>query len=1101
MEKVRSYLTGLKYDPRLEDHFIAKYLVNFRYVLLLIIAIIATGVFSFLNLPRRLNPEVKIPIVSVTTALPGAGPEDIESLITIPIEDEIVGLEKVKTVSSNSSDSFSQIAVEFESGTDPAKAKDDVQSAVDTISNLPKDAQTPKVQKLDFENQPVWTFLITSTGDDASLMSFAKNLEDKIENIPSVKEVQVSGIDQEEVQITVNSNTKRQYDISPQALSLAIQSAVNAQPAGILNTENSTFSLTIDPAIENIEDVRKLELNLNGQVVKLGQIAQIAIVPKPNIAKTYFVNTNTKPTRGVIFSVFKTDSANINKSVEDVKKVVDLEFKSYQDTFRQTSILNLAKEVDDSFNDLAGSFRDTIILVTIVLFIFLGIRQALIVAFAIPLSFLIAFTVMDITGLTLNFLSLFSLILALGLLVDDAIVVVTAVTSYWRTNKFTPNQTGLLVLRDFVVPIWSTTITAVWAFLPILIATGIIGEFIKSISIVVSTTLIASTAIAILVTLPLMVVFLKPQIPSRVKILINLIIFLVIIAIVFGLSQNSPLLPINIVATILLLLITFKLRRELSLSFVRNLGKIINVKRVGKTIHTYANSGIIDSQKLAHKYQRLLDRLLNSKSAQNKTLIIVVLFAVFSYLLIPLGLIKNEFFPKNNSDSFYITLELPTGTSLQSSQNQAQSLLGELSKIPDAKFITAEIGKSLSTSDFFNRQGGANNILFTVVLTKENSIKAAEEVSEQYKNYNPGKISVIEQSSGPPAGADLQIKLSGEDFSVLNQYADKIIVYLANQPQNTNVSKSITAGTSKIVFVPNKSKLAQYGLSESAIGNELRIFASGFTLDSDVKFDGETYDIVYRNSSKIRSPQDLGTITIPTKVGQIPLSSLGTLKLESNPTRITRENQKRTISVSSTLKKGFTAPKESANLEKFAKSLNLPSGYDWTTGGVNEENQKSLNSIFQAMVIAAILIMATMVLQFGSYRKAFIILLKIPIAISGVFMVFAITQTPLSFPTVIGILALFGITVYQSMLIVDKINKNQKAGMHLKHAISDACASRVEPILFGTICTVVGLIPITLSDPLWRGLGGAIIAGLLFSGIIMLLFIPVVYFKVFEKEN
>lgn len=1100
MDKVKSYLEGLKYDPKLEESAIAKYLTNFRLVFLLIIAIVAAGAFSFISLPRRLNPEVKIPIVSVTTILPGAGPEDVESLVTVPIEDEVVSLEDVKTVTSSSQDSFSLISIEFESGVDPEKAKDSVQSAVDSTTDLPEEAEDPNVQKLDFENQPVWTFLVTTSKDEASLMSFAKNLKDKIDKVPTVKNAQVSGIEEQEVQVILNTNRLQEFQINPQELSVMISSAVHAQPAGSLNTQSSTFSMTIDPTITTVEDLRSLELNINGQIVELGNIAQVGIKPKPNIAKTYFANENTEPTRGVVFSLFKSKSANFDKAVEDTRAVIDQELKNYPGAFEVTSVIDLSKLIDDQFRELSVSFRDTVILVMIVLFIFLGLRQSLIVAFTIPLSFLVAFVVMDIVGLTLNFLSLFSLILALGLLVDDAIVVVAAVTAYWRTKKFTPNQTGLLVLKDFIVPIWSTTITAVWAFLPILIASGIIGEFIKSISIVVSATLIASTAIAILITLPLMMVFLKPDFPNRVKILINIVLFALVVGFVAAISLGSPLIVLNIISAIILLFVSVKLKKELSGAFVSYIDKVIDAKKVGARIRTYAQRGVIDSHKLSLRYQNLIDRILASKTAQNRTLVMVVAFALFSYLLLPLGFVKNEFFPRANTDTVSVTVELPPGTNLETAQNEATNLLEELKTTSNTKFVTAQVGRTISTSDFFESQGASNNVLFTLVLDEEDSINVSSELRDKFKDYNKGKFSVIEQTGGPPAGADLQIKLKGKDLTTLDELSNEVVDYLENQPSTTTVEKSIKSGTSKIVFVPNRTSLAQYNLTEAQIGAQLRTFASSYTLGNDITFDGKTYDITFRNNSGIETPQSVGKISIPTQFGTIPLSSLGTLKLEPNPTRITREDQQRTLSVSAGLKLGYTAPAENKKLEDFANSLNLPTGYSWETGGVNEENQESLNSIFKAMSIALILITATMVLQFGSYRKAFIVLLKIPLAISGVFLVFAITATPLSFPTVIGILALFGITVYQSMLIVDKISKNTKAGMRLKHAISDAAGSRVEPILFGTICTVVGLIPITLSDPLWRGLGGAIIAGLLFSGAIMLLFIPVVYYKMFKGE-
>lgn len=1100
MDRAKSYLASLKYDHKLEETLIAKYLLNFRYTLLLIIAIVAVGAFGYTNLPRRLFPEVKIPIVSVTTVLPGAGPNDVESLVTIPIEDQMVGLEGVKTVGSSSAESFSLITAEFESGVDPDEAKDSVQSAVDSVGDLPDEAQTPRVQKLDFENQPVWTFLVTTSKDQASLMSFAKNLEDKLEKIPSVKVVQVSGTEEQEVQVTLDQNALREFNINPSELSQKIALAASAQPAGSLNTQNSTFAITIDPTLKTVDDLRSLTLNINSRVVRLGDIAEVAIRPKPNIAKTYFANSGTEPTRGVVFSAFKSQSANIDKAVKDIKKEVDNSVSQYPQTFTVTSIVDLSKLIDDQFTDLVKSFRDTVILVMLVLFIFLGIRQSLIVAFVIPLSFLIAFAVMNVMGLTINFLSLFSLILALGLLVDNAIVVVSAVTAYWKANKFTPNQTGLLVLRDFFIPIWSTTLTAVWAFLPILIASGIIGEFIKSISTVVSTTLIASTTITILITLPLMMIFLKPDFPSRVRILLWLILFGAAVGFVALLTQNSPLLFVNVIAAIVLLIVSIRMRRELSAAFTEQLDRLIDSKKLYAKVASYADRGVVDSHALSLKYQRLISSILDSNSAQRKTLIVVVAFSVFSYALVPLGLVKNEFFPKANTDTVNMTVELPAGTSLESAEKESTKVLSQLKDTKGIKFSTAQVGQTISTADFFASQGGSNNILFTSVLVKENSLDVSEDLRTKFASYSTGKLSVVEQTGGPPAGADLQIKLKGEDLDLLDSYADKISKYLENQNSTTNVEKSIKPATSKIVYIPDRVKMTQLGVNEAQVGSQLRTFVSGFTLDSDVNFDGATYDIVFRNSPKVGTPQSLGTITVPSQSGQIPLTSIGKFVLKPNPTKITREDQQRTISVSAGLKQGFTVPAQSAKLGKFADSLNLPEGYSWQTGGVNEENQQSLNSIFQAMIIAFILITATMVLQFGSFRKAFIVLLKIPLAISGVYVVFALTATPLSFPTVIGILALFGITVYQSMLIVDKINRNITTGMRLKQSIVDAAGSRVEPILFSTISTVVGLIPITLSDPIWRGLGGAIIAGLLFSGVIMLLFIPVVYYKMYKGE-
>ena len=223
--------------------------------------------------------------------------------------------------------------------------------------------------------------------------------------------------------------------------------------------------------------------------------------------------------------------------------------------------------------------------------------------------------------------------------------------------------------------------------------------------------------------------------------------------------------------------------------------------------------------------------------------------------------------------------------------------------------------------------------------------------------------------------------------------------------------------------------------------------------------------------------------------------------MEPNPTRITREDGKRTLSVSAGVEKGYSISTLNKELESKADALNLPSGYSWKTGGVNDENNKSVQSIMQAMILSAALIFGTMVIQFNSFRKALIVLLVIPLAVSGVFILFALTGTPLSFPALIGILALFGIVVNNSIIMVDKINRNMDAGLPLDQAISEGAASRLEPILLTALTAIVGLIPITFSDPIWRGLGGAIIAGLTFSGVAKLLFIPVIYKVLFTSKE
>jgi multidrug efflux pump subunit AcrB len=429
-----------------------------------------------------------------------------------------------------------------------------------------------------------------------------------------------------------------------------------------------------------------------------------------------------------------------------------------------------------------------------------------------------------------------------------------------------------------------------------------------------------------------------------------------------------------------------------------------------------------------------------------------------------------------------------------------------LRKTKGIEYVSAEVGRGIDAGaqDF---RSGPNLTLFTLDLPEKdkrkiNSLEIANNLRETIKKIKlDGKISVVELSGGPPAGAEVQVQLLGDELGKLDAYADSIMAFLNKQQGVINVTKSINPGTSKLIFVSDASKVAAAGLTPDSIGIWMRTFTTGLTF-KNVKFNGnDSEDITFRMNANSQSPEDLGRLSIPNRQGEyIPLLSVGTLKLDTNPTSITHLDTKRTISISAGVTKGYSVSKANTDLLKYVDSMKLSEGYSYKTGGANEENQKSVESILQSMLLAGMLILATMVIQFRSYRKALIVMLVIPLAISGVFIVFALTGTPLSFPALIGILSLFGIVVTHAMFLVDKFNRNLSFGMPFKEAIADGASSRLEPVFIGSFTTIVGLIPISLSNPLWRGLGGAIIAGLSFSGIIMLFFIPVMYYIVYNKD-
>ncbi len=1100
------FLKKLQFDEKLSNSFIGKYLSNPRLLILFLLAILVVGLSSYFNLPRRLNPEIQIPIIVVSTVLPGASPEDIESLVTEPLESNVTGITDVKQVSSTSRENVSVIQIEFQSGIDPEKSRTDVQSAIDQVE-LPEDAQAPRVQKIDFENQPVWSFALIGKGDVASLTQFAKNLQDELENIPTIKDAQVSGLEEQEISVFIRPESLTTYDINPLQLSQSVKTAVSSFPAGSVRTTNSNFALSIDPSATSIEDVRNLQLNVNGNILPLSSIAEVTERSKPNQFPSYFANKELNGVRAVTFNIYKTDTANIDKAVKDSERKIEEVLANYPGQFEIKTITNAGEEINKQFDKLIEDFILTTVLVFLVLFVFLGLRQAIVSLFAVPLTFLISFSVMNMLGISLNFLSMFSLLLSLGLLVDDTIVVISAMTQYFRSGKFTPLQTGLLVWRDFLVAIFTTTLTTVWAFLPLLISTGIIGEFIKSIPLVVSSTLLGSFVVAMLIILPLMIFLLKPNLPRRVVIFLRVLLVLILLAIFISIVPKGPTLIFALFALILFLFVTANVR----LALVRKSRTYYHEQQkeytVLKNAPTYVDHGLISFNGIGRRYRRILTRVLENKENRRKTVAMVVIFSLFSYLLVPFGFVKNEFFPSSDQKYLYASIELPAGTQQDIAKKQALAVLDVIRKDESVNYVIADIGQAVNTG--FGAGGGdSSTILFSLVLPEKSerdltSIQLAEKLREDFASYTPGRVTVTEVSGGPPAGSDLQIQLFGSDLRELDIYASRVEEYLESKEGVSDVSKSVKPGTSKLVFIPNARQLALNKLSQDQLGLWLRTFASGLPLDT-VKFaenGDEERDITLRLSNTTQNVEDIYKLSIPTTTENIPLSTLGRLEMEPSPTLITRQDGERTISVSGSVADGYSVSTLNQELEQFARTdLKLKDGYTWKTGGVNEENQNSVNSILSAMLISFLLIVITMVVQFSSFRKAIIVMLVIPLSISGVFILFALTGTPLSFPALIGVLALFGIVVKNSILIVDKITANQKTGMEFVPSIVDAAESRLEPIALTSLATIIGLIPITVSDPLWRGLGGAIIAGLFFSGTIMLFFIPIVYYYWFHPQ-
>ncbi len=1103
-----TYIENVTFKENDISSFTKKYLTNIRIVILVTLLLFAGGIFSFFNIPRTLNPQVEIPIIFISSTLFGAGPEDIESLLTIPLENAVKGLSNIDILASTSGANTSTITLQFLSTVDADKAKQDVQNAIDTVTTLPENASTPFVSKLDFENQPIWTFALVSKSDDASLGRFSQTLKEKIENLSPIDRVTLRGQEEQEIQITIHPQIFNTLQIQPTVLARTLSSALSSKPAGNISGESSIFSLSIDPSATSLSELRQTRVSFSGTSYRLSEIAEITERNTPQNFQAFYISQEDKEVRkSVTFDVYKASSERIDTSYEQVQSLVEKEIALYENAFSLHSITSLADDIDEQFSSLFRNFSITMILVFIVLLLFFGLRQAAIASFTVPLTFLGTLFVMDLFSITLNFLSLFSLLLSLGLLVDVTIVIISAITSYYRSGRFTAREAGLLTWRDYGSTLVVTTLTTVWAFFPLLLATGIIGEFIKPIPIVVSATLLSSLFVGLLIILPFMMLFLKPNIPKRVRILFIILFLLGILSLLWVFTQSQPFSVALFFTLLLLAFPSFIIAQKMFFSLKQSLRKKSSVVFLKKKGTSLISEGFFRMDTLASRYKKIIFSIITQASQRRKTLFLVLVLFVFSLTLLPLGLIKNEFFPKENQDFLYVQIELSEGILSQTTQERSIEIAKNIIQDPAIQEIHIQTSTGMSADGSFGSSSSESSLL-TLILKEQDernlsSIEIAQSLRQNYTNYPHGRVSVMEVSGGPPAGADIQITLLGEKTETLEELAQDISVFLEQTEGVTNVERSLKGAPPKIVLVPDQDALLQNGYSSEDISIVLETFSRGFEIAKDVSLDdlGEKRDIILRMTPEVTSIKDIGILSLPQDNDRASFYSFARLELQANPSEILREDAKRSLTITASVLDGYATPEIGAQLESFTKTLSFPPGYEWKTGGVNEENARSIQSILQAMFLAFILILATLVIHLGSYRKALIVLLVIPLALSGVFIIFALTGTPLSFPALIGILALFGIVVNNSIIVVDKINQNLAMGMKQSEAIADASASRLEPIFLSSLTTIIGLTPITLSDPLWQGLGGAIISGLIFSGTIMLFFIPVVYAMWFRQET
>ncbi len=1093
----------------------------------MIILLTGWGSYAYLTLPRESSPEVKIPVAIVSVVFPGASPNDVEELVTKKVETELSSLKGVDKIQSSSSNSLSITTVNFSASENLENAIRSVRDSVDNIrSKLPDQANDPVVSEVSFSDQPILTLSLTGPYDGTTLYTYAETLKKELEKVSGVREVILSGGEQTEFSINYIPEKISFYGISPAVANQAVTARNTSIPGGNYDGQSFSYPIRSDARFFDAKALGETPIltTKDGAVVLLRDIATISESPIPRTTASRFSLNGSVPENAVTLDIKKKTGGSVLDIVENAKKRATELTPSFGEGIKIETTVDFSEQIREDFDQLGKDFAITVLLVVGTLFLIVGLKEAFIAGLAIPMVFFSTFGVMMATGTSLNFLSLFSLILSLGLLVDDAIVVVSATKQYLRSGKFTPEEAILLVLRDFKIVLLTTTLATTFAFLPLLLASGIIGEFIKSIPITVSVTLISSLIIALIINNPLAAALERIRF-TRAFLWITIAILILFswtslawipgIAGYFGAS-------LALAGIVSLLFFRFSKKGESTLNTNERLlqeerrsDELIKKRLQTSTIdhpdffHRLLH-GIVGFERIIPVYGRALNYVLASKKHRVITLIATVLLFLATLTLPVLGIVKTEFFPSTDSNLLFINVTASSGLKLDETDRLTMRVEEKLRNYKEIESFSTIVGRAgISTNGPGGSAGDSSNLAgITVRLVDKKdrttpSYDLATKIRNDLATINDADITVEAEQGGPPAGAAFEARITGDDLRVLSATADDLKKILETIPGVVGADISLKEAPAEYTFTLDPDRVALYGLDATSVGSTLRMAISGVEI-STVLRDNKEYSVVARfDKQYISTLESVQNLEIINRNGTpVFLKDVAKIELKPSVNSIARTDEQRVVTLAAGVE-GKTNPQDilKAFQEKVAKEYTLPEGYSIGYGGQNEENAKSVQSILQAMIIAAALIITVLVIQFNSFRKAVLVLVTLPLALIGVFIGLALFQIPLSFPGLIGILALFGIVVKNAIILVDKINLNLKTGIPFAESVLDAGKSRIEAIVITSLCTILGILPVTLSNDTWRALGSAVIFGLVFSSFLTLFIIPTLYFVIARKEE
>jgi multidrug efflux pump subunit AcrB len=1002
---------------RITEFFVDRY--QLTVVLFLMLAVM--GISSWASIPKAEDPAIPIPTYIIVAVYPGARAGDVEQLVVDPIEERMGELDAVKNIKTEVEDGVAVLRVEFEAEEDADEKYDEVLREVNALRpSLPADMRSLEVDRVNASDvNIVQLALVSETLPYHELQLRAERLEERIEAVPGVKSAEAWAFPQREVGVRLDLGRLAQLRIPPGQVMQAIGSDNANLPGGTVDAGSRRFSVKTSGEYGSMDEVRNTVVRAaGGNVTFLRDVANVdwsygdpTHVARFNGRRAVFVTANQLP------------DANIGTVRDGIWKELDSFEKTLPPGVTLERGFDQSKNVRERLSHLGRDFAIAIVLVLLTL-LPLGMRAAGIVMISIPLSLAMGLTALNLTGFTINQLSIVGFVIALGLLVDDSIVVVENISRFLREGR-SRREAALMATRQIAVAVVGCTATLIFAFLPLIFLPGNAGKFIRVMPLTVVFTVLASLIVSLTIV---------PWLASRT------------------LSRTED---------------------PEGNAFMRALHRLIGA--------TYAP---------------VLHRAL---ARPGRTLAGAAALFVASLALIPA--VGFSLFPKAGTPQFLVDVSTPDGSSLAETDRAARFAERIVSQQHGVASVMTNVGRD-NPQVYYNvipRNENAGVAQMFVTLDEYDSRDTPamlDTLRARFAAYPNARIEVREFENGPPIDAPVAIRLIGPDLDTLRTLAARVERVIHATPGTMYVNNPVRLARTDLKVDVDQHKAGMFGIPAIEVDRTIRLGIAGLSAGVYRDGSGEEYPIRVRLPHRgMPTVEALDRVYVSSLTGaSVPLRQVADVRFASSPPRIQHHEQQRAVTVTSYVRSGFNTDRVTRGVLDELEGMQIPDGYRWTAAGEIESRQESFGGVGGAVIVATFMILAILVLEFRTFRSTLIVASVIPLGLVGGIAALFITGHTLSFTATIGFVALIGIEIKTSILLVDFTNQLREEGMGLVDAIQKAGEIRFVPIVLTTLTAIGGLLPLALEgSSLYSPLAWVIIGGLISSTILARLVTPVMY--------